>query len=160
MHGRHKLPRPSTAGCSHYIELGEDARKYLLPLLDGLHCALDELHQNNIAHLDVPLPNICFDEQSRSVVLIDADRCDKADRLCTCGIFTHHLSDMYKPPLDYQGERWTNRHADMRSVGMMVCFILDSQLDSNYYHEMISQNSINNVYREEPFTNQLLNSGV
>ena len=37
-----------------------EAKPCLLPLLDGLHCALTELYQNNIAHLDIHLPNICF----------------------------------------------------------------------------------------------------
>ena len=64
---------------------------------------------------------------------------------------------MYKFPCQ-RGE-WTNRHADMRSVGMMICFLLDSQIISNDYHEMISENKVDLQFREEPFIKQLLEVG-
>ena len=87
----------------------EHAKQCLLSLLDGLHHALEELHKNNIAHLDVRLPNICF--RHVTVILIDADQCEIAQRACTSGVVYHHMSDMYKSPCQ-RGE-WTNRHADI-----------------------------------------------
>ena len=38
-----------------------EARRCLIPLLKGVRNALEELHAADIAHLDLRLPNICFD---------------------------------------------------------------------------------------------------
>ena len=71
----------------------EDARLRLSSFLPMLKEALDELHSNNIAHMDVHLGNICF-KHDHSIQLIDLDRCLPAsgeDRVCS-------ESDMYEVP--------------------------------------------------------------
>ena len=53
----------------------EDAKRYLVCLLEQLKAALNELHDTYAtAHMDVRLPNICFSNcPSRHVMLIDLD---------------------------------------------------------------------------------------
>ena len=92
-----------------------EAMPCLLRLLAGLRRALEELHSEGIAHLDVRLPNVCFKQQT--VILIDLDMCGKADRKCSMGSFHHHTSDMYKTLSP--GHKPMNKQADWRSVGMM-----------------------------------------
>lgn len=137
----------------------ENAKQCLLSLLDGLQRALEELHKNDIAHLDVRLPNICFRQEACvTVILIDADRCQLAARGSTSGVFSHYnMSDMYRQGTQYG--TWTNRQADMRSVGMMICFILDSQLTPEDYHSMLREKKVDPQLCEEPFIKQLLEKG-
>ena len=129
-----------------------EAKTCLLPLLDGLHCALTELHQADIAHLDVHLPNIGF-RTGPEVTLIDLDRCDDAENMCKMGVAFHHVSDTYK------GKYFTNRNADMKSVGMMICYILDPDITPQDYHTMVSQNKIAMQFRQDNFIKTLLEHG-
>ena len=62
-----KLQKPMTC---------HEARPCLNQLLKGVKNALEELHTANVAHLDIRLPNICFDRGKP--ILIDLDRCEKA----------------------------------------------------------------------------------
>ena len=133
-----------------------EAKPCLLPLLDGLHCALTELYQKNIAHLDIRLPNICFGSGC-TVTLVDLDRCDYADNGCSKGVSFHHVSDMYKKLR--RDIRWTNRHADMRSVGMMICYILDPTIKGEDYHTMISDDKVSLQFRQDDFIKKLLEYG-
>lgn len=51
----------------------EDALKCLRSLVTGIKEALDELHLLGFSHNDIRLPNVCFDESYRAI-LIDIDR--------------------------------------------------------------------------------------
>eukprot|EP00731_Ephydatia_muelleri_P000360 Em0001g360a len=52
----------------------QNAKACLVPLLDSVKVAIDELHQNDIAHLDIRLPNICFRKDD-----LDYHNMDKMD---------------------------------------------------------------------------------
>ena len=132
-----------------------EAKSCLIRLLDGLRHALEELHSEDIAHLDVRLPNICFKDQT--VILIDLDMCDDAYRNCSMVSFHHRTSDMYKTLSP--GHKLTNKQADWRSVGMMICYILDEKLEPERYHEMLSKNLVQPEIRNEPFVKHLLEKG-
>ena len=54
------------------------AKKCLASLIDQLRRSLEELHNENIAHMDVRLANIGI-TRSFTVKLIDLDRCEPAD---------------------------------------------------------------------------------
>ena len=71
-----------------------EAKSCLIRLLDGLRRALEELHSEDIAHLEVHLPNVCFNNQA--VIVIDLDMCGKADTTCSeRSTIYHHTSEMY-----------------------------------------------------------------
>ena len=130
-----------------------EAKSCLIPLLNGLRRALEELHSKGIAHLDVRLPNVCFNNQT--VILIDLDMCGKADTMCSGrSSFHHHTSDMY-----HTRHHLTNRQVDWRSVGMMICYILDEKLKPENYHQMLSENLVQSEIRNEPFVKHLLEEG-
>ena len=130
----------------------DEAKSCLIRLLDGLRRALEELHSEDIAHLDVRLPNVCFKDQT--VILIDLDMCGDAYRICSICSFHHHTSDMY-----HTRHHLTNRQVDWRSVGMMICYILDEKLKPENYHEMLSENLVQSEIRNEPFVKHLLEEG-
>ena len=133
----------------------DEAKLCLIPLLDGLRRTLEELHSERIAHLDVRLPNVCFKDQT--VILIDLDMCDHAYRNCSICSFHHRTSDMYKTLSP--GHKLTNKQVDWRSVGMMICYILDEKLKSASYHEMLSKELVQPEIRNEPFVKHLLEEG-
>ncbi|KAL5515365.1 hypothetical protein EMCRGX_G000523 [Ephydatia muelleri] len=60
-------------GCS-LRKSRQNAKACLVPLLDSVKVAIDELHQNDIAHLDIRLPNICFRKDD-----LDYHNMDKMD---------------------------------------------------------------------------------
>ena len=62
-------------------------------LVQGINCALIELHECGLAHNDVRLPNVCFNDKYEPV-LIDLDRCSKSGKIST----TYGASCMYLFP--------------------------------------------------------------
>ena len=129
----------------------ERAKECLVPLLQGVKTALDELHRHGYAHMDVRLPNICFTRSGR-VMLIDLDRCErsldvvKADSL--------YGSDMYRAP----ATQWVNYQVDWRALGMLICFVLD-HVQHKDYHIMLSQNKVSNEVLSMRFVKCLLEEG-
>ena len=55
----------------------QHAKHCLIPFLDSVKTAIDELHQCGMAHLDIRLPNICFKKEGTNytAVLIDLEYC-------------------------------------------------------------------------------------
>ena len=51
----------------------DSARTNIVPFVDGVIKCVKALHYVDIAHLDIRLENVCFDDQG-SAVLIDLDR--------------------------------------------------------------------------------------
>ena len=90
--------------------------------------AIEELHNANVAHLDIRLDNICF--KDNSAVLIDFDR---SASLKECADFLQSewgsSSAMYKVP-----RNWTNEMVDWRQLGIMLLAILN-ETDEEHYHE-------------------------
>ena len=74
------------------------ANNHLVWLVDSVHDALEELHSEaGRAHLDVGLPNICFEveEDDTRAMLIDPDRCQQKD------VDTSHVRDVYGKSIMY-----------------------------------------------------------
>ena len=126
----------------------EDTRLCLSSLLPKLKEALDELHSNNIAHMDVRLENICF-KHNGSVQLIDLDRC------LPTSVGEHVLSesDMYEVP-----SNWKNSQIDFRAVGMMLCYVL-SQEEILDYHKMVRNGMVDQWKDNHKFIKSLLECG-
>ena len=95
---------------------------------DGVFKAVRELHDTcSLAHMDLRLENICFDNQTQWPILIDLDRSALKDSECD----RHHLpstSTMYQP----LGENWVLENIDLLQMGLMFCYILDESIDSSY----------------------------
>ena len=112
-----------------------EAKDSLKVLLLGIKQALVELHEKDIAHLDLRLPNICFTPHYL-VKLIDLDRCEPASDT-TDGVETMFCaSDMYRA----SGDDWTCKHLDWKALGMLICFVLEDALENCDYHQMLEQN--------------------
>ena len=55
-----------------------EAKQTIIPFVELVVCAVQELHATTIAHRDIRLENICFNPSTGNAVLIDLDRsCDK-----------------------------------------------------------------------------------
>lgn len=130
----------------------EEAKSHLLPLVEGVRVALDELHFHSIAHMDVRLPNICFTHSSPSYVkLIDLDRCEVShDPIRAMNMYAD--TDMYSP----KNFTWQNYQLDWKALGMVICFILDDGVDERDYHCMISDGKVSNGVDGHQFVKSLL----
>ena len=59
----------------HYDPLSfEEAKDCVLSLIEGIHVALREFHEDGIVHYDVRLPNVCFSRDCKAV-LTDLEMC-------------------------------------------------------------------------------------
>ncbi len=86
----------------HYSPLTfEEARACLQGFVSSLMKALEELHSFGLAHYDIRLPNICFNE-SYEAVLIDLDFCQSVTEK---GVLNGECeSCLYCPPKSCQSE--------------------------------------------------------
>ena len=133
----------------------QEAKSHLLALVEGVRVALDELHRQSVAHMDVRLPNICFTHTSPSCVkLIDLDRCEPSF-LITDAYHRYAESDMYSP----RNSTWQNDQLDWKALGMIICFVLDDEVDEKDYHRMISDGKVTNGVDRLPFVKSLLEEG-
>lgn len=129
-----------------------DAKEHLLPLVEGVKVALEELHGKGIAHMDIRLPNICHD--SHGVKLIDLDRCQSAD-VHSQALYVYAASDMYT----MMSDTWNNSQVDWRCLGMMICYVLDDEVSDQVYHQMLSQRKVTNGIDKKPLLRSLLEEG-
>ena len=126
-----------------------EAKDCLKPLLDGVKNALDELHAKDIAHVDVHLPNICFTPGNHTVMLIDLDRCEKANAEHTASLL-YKDSELYHIPQD-----WKWKQLDWRAVGFIICWVLDARVQK---YSTISS-SVDPSIRSNNFIKCLLDEG-
>ena len=104
-----------------HLPLNKDKAKLCLKcFISEVHIALTELHQSYfLAHLDVRLENICFN-QTAQPVLIDLDRAVQVDTLAlellemdkVCGD-----SLLYGRPVEVPADQWTVQHSDWKQFG-------------------------------------------
>ena len=92
--------------------------------LRSVVAALTELHGHNLAHLDVRLENICFDEANRAV-FIDLDRSEQADS----SVSFKRKSLMYT-----YVESWTYKQWDWRQLGLLLVRVLQPVSSAEEYH--------------------------
>ena len=106
------------------------------------------------AHLDIRLLNICV-TGTGVVTLIDLDQCGFAEAICKRGTSYHDASDMYR-----QGKfPWTNKNVDFRCVGLIICFVLDDQVQAKDYHVILSENKVDQRFTQDCFIKNLLKEG-
>ena len=101
----------------------QNAKACLVPLLDSVKVAIDELHQNDIAHLDIRLPNICF-RKDGTAVLIDLERCKNT----ISSVWIEESSScMYR-------EEYSQEQIDHLQVYWMAFWILSHPTDLDYHN--------------------------
>ena len=101
----------------------QNAKACLVPLLDSVKVAIDELHQNDIAHLDIRLPNICF-RKDGTAVLIDLERCKNT---ISSVWIKESSSCMYR-------EEYSQEQIDHLQVYWMAFWILSHPTDLDYHN--------------------------
>ena len=119
------------------------ALAHLSKLTHAVICAIIELHSINLAHLDVRLENICFNDANDmgSAILIDLDRSKPAQDNYE-GDTTYKSSCMYTVPEELQTSIVTNSTMDWVQLGFMLIWILLKDVpeskDVTEYHGMKS----------------------
>ena len=103
-----------------------EVRKYIVVFVDQIVDAIQELHANNIAHMDIRLENICYCESTDHAVLIDLDRRDFASNTA---ITYYGNSTMYS-----RLPGWSCEMYDWRQLGIMIYFIMTNTSDD--YHRI------------------------
>ncbi len=114
----------------HYSPLTfEEARVCLRGFVSSLMKAVEELHSFGLAHYDVRLPNICFNE-SYEAVLIDLDFCQSVTEeysLESCLYWQDPscTSQFNASPLNY------GQKIDYMQVGWLIAYILHHEDDEH-----------------------------
>jgi hypothetical protein len=111
--------------------------------------ALQRMHQSGIAHNDIRLPNICFNDLYKPV-FIDIDRATKLD------IRYANVSGMGCMYDDIDGDSAT---VDMVQLGWMVAWILASPADASTYHTR-KWDSQPNIVKNDKFVEKLIKKGI
>ena len=112
----------------------DEAKRCLIDLIQQIKSAMLELHGYigfPTAHMDLHLPNVCF-TNDYSVTLIDLDWCEPANQPQRAR-YIYSKSDMYTCSM-----KWKNSQLDWRALGLMICYILDEQLQPDQYHIIIT----------------------
>ena len=99
----------------------KNASKCLQSLVMGIKSALDELHNLDLAHNDIRLENVCFNDQFQ-VVLIDIDRYYPASKLHPMFTSSSGTSCMYRSVHTLCNGYQT----DFFQLGWLISWVLDS----------------------------------
>ena len=104
-----------------------EAKDKLRGLVNGIVSAVNHLHDHfKMAHLDIRLPNICFDGNGEPV-LIDLDRCMHIEA-SAFKANKYGKSVMYSIPREIIS--CTVRNLDWLQVGLLICSLLDEHEES------------------------------
>ena len=125
----------------------DQASKCLHNLVKGIDAALEALHECGLAHNDVRLPNVCFNERFQPV-LIDLDRCSKSKKI----IRPYGSSCMYS----LMGFTCDNDYAQL---GWLVAWVLDKDKTELDYHTR-SMSDHSPFVNDDKFTSELVKTGV
>lgn len=109
----------------------DDARACVTVLVDQVAAALQELHQVKLAHQDIQLENICFNEGS--VVLVDLDRSCSVDKRAFSRNNKYGKSTMYSFPTS-SPISWTAENIDWRQFAIMIHYIVTDAVSD--YHKL------------------------
>lgn len=126
----------------------KEAKVNFLSFVEQIVKALKELHDNEIAHLDIRLDNICFNDNDEPI-LIDLDRSEKVTKLAKFNIYGKSNMYTYK-------EGWTAENLDWRQLAILLHYILlsDEEVASKRfdYHALDASSSphdyISKMYSE------------
>ena len=100
-----------------------------MPYVKSVVSALHELHGQGIAHLDIRVENICFNE-SNHAVLIDLDCSQKASHSLVSRPDSGSLLYIYK-------DGWTYKQWDYVQLAIMIGRIVEPAINKSEYHTRI-----------------------
>ena len=112
--------------------LPSEIKKNLYWYLQVLVQIVEELHQLNIAHLDIRRENVCVATDFSTLVLIDLDRSVKANT--TANIISSDFepeNDMYYP--SSSDRKWTAENLDWKQVGLLFYQLFKDDTDHRDY---------------------------
>ena len=112
-----------------YEEIRRDG---LVPFLNQVSKAVNELHSLDLCHLDIRIDNICFTADGNAI-LINLDRSVPANTPIT-RMRDYGKSTMYKTTLTQRS--WTVVNLDWKQVAIMVYAILNDVTSANKYHQI------------------------
>ena len=93
-----------------------DAKECIVWFVDEAVKAIQELHGDGFAHLDIRRENFCIDDDSNQLRLIDLDRSQNAE-LPTKSVYElYGNDDMYTP----EEPTWTLANLDWKQLGLMI----------------------------------------
>ena len=127
-----------------------EARYYLILFASSVKDALASIHQREIAHLDIRLENICFDETCSKALLIDLDR-SVSSTMFSSGISylseTFGNSVMYTIPSTFPPNA-DHSNVDWRQFGIMLCYILEPNEDYHYTEPTTQNDFLKNYLKK------------
>ena len=133
----------------------DNAHRFLRTFVEKVNEALTELHGVGLSHLDVRLPNICFDNEFNAV-LIDVDRSEECN--VYPGISSEMEGCMYQKPELLLQKDFTGERLDYIQLGWMVAWILDSSKITDY-NERVWEKQCRAIQNDH-FLNELVNKGT
>ena len=107
----------------------DSAHRFLRAFGEKVNEALTKLQGVGLSHLDIRLPNICF-ESEFNAVLIDLDRSEECN--IYPGISAEMEGCMYQKPELLLQKDFTGKCLDYIQSGWMVAWILDSSKTTEY----------------------------
>lgn len=99
-------------------------------LVKSLSKALEELHQQEWAHLDIRLDNICL-SKGNEVLLIDLDRAMMTNKKSSAASSLYGPVPMYTWP-DHNNSRLVS-YLDYRQMGLMIYYLRHQDEISKYH---------------------------
>ena len=99
-----------------------EVAKNNLSFIKGVIIALQELHESNVAHLDVRLENICFENEQP--ILIDLDRWKPANS---------NFSESYGSSCMYPQGEYKCSQVDYIQLGYLILYVLLDAPDTDYH---------------------------
>ena len=122
----------------------EVARRYIVPFVSEVIECVNALHKCDLAHLDIRIENVCFDDQMKAV-LIDLDRSDDKNEL-VMNLNSYEKSTMYQ---DFTPSGIAEQ-LDWKQVAIMIHFILSPETTN--YHTIIIEKGKQHDFFYEMFT--------
>ena len=109
----------------------EEARRHKVWFVDEVVKAVNELHDSaHLAHLDIRLENICVDDETNRLILVDLDRSRRSSEN------VRYVRRLYGTHEMYNGlNTWTVSELDWKQVGLMI----DEKLCLNISHDFVSK---------------------
>jgi hypothetical protein len=126
----------------------QEARECIVDFVKGVRKRLKDLHALSLAHNDLRLDNVCFNDDYE-VVLIDMDGVKDAED----AYHFHFDSCMYKP-LRINNNEWLILNTDYLQLGCIIMWTMNDYTCS--YHQMKFE--VEEV--QEPFLRKLLFEGI
>ena len=109
----------------------EEAQRHKVWFVDEVVKAVNELHDRaHLAHLDIRLENICVDDETNQLILVDLDRSRRSSEN------VRYVRRLYGTHEMYNGlNTWTVSELDWKQVGLMI----DEKICPHIRHDFVTK---------------------